>query len=75
MKNQIDNLVRGILHDLASPVPAVPEVAAFFEVIGADSLSKAVAQRAILARWAVDITLPADMRLYAHEQLGTLPDF
>jgi hypothetical protein len=43
MKTQIDNLVRGIRHDLAQPSPAVPELAAFFQAIGADGLSKAVA--------------------------------
>ncbi|QBC33248.1 hypothetical protein [Pandoraea sp. XY-2] len=58
MKTQIDNLVRGIRHDLAQPSPAVPELATFFRTIGADGLSKAVAQRAILSRWAEDTTLP-----------------
>lgn len=52
MKTQIDNLVRGIHHDLAQPSSAVPELAAFFQTIGADGLSKAIAQRAILGRWA-----------------------
>ncbi len=62
MKTQIDNLVRGIRHDLAQPSPAVPELATFFRTIGADGLSKAVAQRAILSRWAEDTTLPPDVR-------------
>ncbi len=75
MKTQIDNLVRGIHHDLAQPSPAVPELAAFFQTIGVDGLSKAVAQRAILDRWAEDMTLPPDVRDYAQQQLATLPDF
>ena len=75
MKTQIDNLARGILHDLAQPSPAVPELAAFFQAIGADGFSKAVAQRAILARWAEDVTLTPDVRHYAQQQLATLPDF
>ncbi len=75
MKNQIDNLVRGIQHDLAQPSPTVPEVATFFQAIGADGFSKAVAQRAILARWAEDVTLTADVRDYAQQQFATLPDF
>ena len=61
MTTQIDNLVRGIHHDLAQPSPAVPELAAFFQTIGADGLSKAVAQRAILGRWAEDVTLTSDV--------------
>lgn len=75
MKTQIDNLARGILHDLAQPSPAAPELAAFFQAIGADGFSKAVAQRAILARWAEDVTLTPDVRDYARQQLATLPDF
>ncbi len=75
MKTQIDNLVRGIHHDLAQLSPAVPELAAFFQTIGADGLSKAVAQRAILGRWAEDVTLTSDVRDYAQQQLATLPDF
>ena len=75
MKTQIDNLVRGIRHDLAQPSPAVPELATFFRTIGADGLSKAVAQRAILGRWAEDVTLASDVRDYAQQQLATLPDF
>lgn len=75
MKTQIDNLVRGIRHDLAQPSPAVPELATFFRTIGADGLSKAVAQRAILSRWAEDATLPPDMRDYAQQQLDALPAF
>ena len=75
MKTQIDNLVRGIHHDLAQPSPAVPELAAFLQTIGADGLSKAVAQRTILGRWAEDVTLTPDVRDYAQQQLATLPDF
>lgn len=75
MKTQIDNLVRGILHDLAQPSPAVPELAAFFQAIGADGFSKAVAQRAILGRWAEDVTLPPDVCDYVQQQLDTLPAF
>lgn len=76
MKTQIDNLVRGIRHDLAQLSPAVPELAAFFlQAIGADGLSKATEQRAILGRWAEDVTLPPDVRDYAQQQLATLPDF
>ncbi len=75
MTTQIDNLVRGIHHDLAQPSPPVPELAAFFQTIGADGLSKAVAQRAILGRWAEDVTLTSDVRDYAQQQLATLPDF
>ena len=75
MKTQIDNLVRGIQHDLAQPSPAVPELAAFFQAIGADGFSKAVAQRAILVRWSEDVTLTPDVRDYAQQQLATLPDF
>ena len=74
MTTQIDNLVRGIHHDLAQPSPAVPELAAFFQTIGADGLSKAVAQRAILGRWAEDVTLTPDVRDHAQQQLATLPD-
>lgn len=75
MTTQIDNLVRGIHHDLAQPSPAVPELAAFFQTIGADGLSKAVAQRAILGRWAEDVTLTSDVRDYAQQQLATLVIF
>ena len=75
MKIQIDDLVRGILHDLAQPAPSHPEVAAFFEAIGADGRSRAAAQRAVLVRWAQDMGLPADARQYAHRQLDALPDF
>ena len=35
VKIQIDDLVRGILHDLAQPAPSHPELAVFFEAIGA----------------------------------------
>ena len=75
MKTQIDNLVRGIRHDLAQPSPSVPELAAFFQAIGADGLSTATEQRAILGRWAEDVTLTSDVRDYAQQQLATLPDF
>lgn len=75
MKNQIDNLVRGIQHDLVQASPTVPEVAAFFQAIGADGFSKAVAQRAILARWAEDVALTADVCNYVKQQFATLPDF
>lgn len=75
MKTQIDNLVRGIRHDLAQPSPAVPELVAFFQAIGADGLSTATERRAILGRWAEDVTLPPDVRDYAQQQLATLPSF
>lgn len=75
MKDQIDNLVRGIRHDFAQPSHAVPEIAAFFQVIGADGLSKATEQRAILGRWAEDVNLPTDVRDYAQYQLKALPEF
>ena len=75
MKTQIDNLVRGIRHDLAQPSPVVPELAAFFQAIGADGLSKAREQLAILRRWAEDATLPPDVRDYAQQKLTTIPDF
>jgi hypothetical protein len=45
MKDQIDQFVRGIMDDLAQPSPSVPEVAVFFQTIGADCPSKAVAKR------------------------------
>ena len=61
---------------LARPAPtALSGLAAFFQTIGADGLSKAVAQRAILGRWAEDVTLTSDVRDYAQQQLATLPDF
>ena len=75
MKTQIDNLMRGIRYDLAQPSAAVPEVAVFLQAIGADGLSKTSAQRVILARWAEDVTLTADVRDYAQQQFATLPDF
>lgn len=75
MKTQIDNLVRGIRHDLAQQSPAVPEMAAFFQAIGADGPSRAAEKRAILGRWAEDVTLPLDDRTYAQQQLATLPAF
>lgn len=75
MKTLIDNLVRSIRHDLAQPSPAFPELAAFFQAIGADGPSKATAQRAILKRWADDGTLSHDERDYAQQQLATLPVF
>ena len=65
MKTQVGNLVRGICHDLAQPSPAVPELATFFQAIGAVGLSKAIEQRAILGHWAEDVTLPPDIRDYA----------
>ena len=67
--------MRGIQHDLAQPSPAVPELAAIFQAIGADGFSKAVAQRAVLSRWAKDVTLPLDVRDYAQPQLDALPAF
>ena len=75
MKSQIDNLVRGIRQDLSQPSPAIPELATFFQAIGADGISKAAAQRAVLRRWAKDLTLPLDMRDYAQQQLDALPTF
>lgn len=75
MKTQIDNLVRDIRHALAQPSPAVPEVAAFVQAIGADGPSRATEMRAILGRWAEDVTLPQDVRAYAQQQLATLPAF
>ena len=75
MKIQIDNLVRGIQHDLAQPNHPVPELAAFFQAIGADGFSKAVAQRAILCRWALDMTNLPDVRDYAQLQHDALPAF
>ena len=75
MKNQIDDLVRSIRNDLAQPDPALPELAAFFQAIGADGTSKSIAQRAILERWAEDGTLSTDERDYALQQLATLPTF
>lgn len=75
MKTQIDALVRSILHDLKQPLPTVPELAAFFQSIGADGLSKAVKQRLILACWADDMGLCQDVRDYARQQLNALPNF
>lgn len=75
MKDQIDNLVRGILYDLAQPSHAVPELAAYFQAIGADGLSKAVAQRAIICRLASDMTISKDVQDYAQLQLDSLPAF
>lgn len=75
MKDQIDRLVQGIIQDLASPPPSRPEVAQFFELIGADGRSKARAQRDVLARWAEDCTLGDDERLYAAKQLEGLSAF
>lgn len=75
MKTQIDNLVRGILHDLAQPSSGVPEVDVYFKSIGADGLSKAVEQRAILASWIEDMSFALDVRQYAQEQLDALPCF
>ncbi|WP_176317908.1 hypothetical protein [Burkholderia vietnamiensis] len=75
MKFQIDNLVRSILHDLAQPAPSQPELAAFFEAIGADGCSRAAAQRDVLATWAEDMCLPTDVRQYAQRQLAALPAF
>lgn len=75
MKTQIDNLVRGIQHDLAQPCHSVPELAAYFKSIGADGFSKAVAQRAILCRWTADMTILPDVRDYAQLQLDALPVF
>ncbi len=64
-ETQIDNLVRGIQHDLAQPCHSVPELAASFQFIGADGFFKAVAQRAILGHWATDMTILPDVRDYA----------
>ncbi|WP_159067955.1 hypothetical protein [Trinickia symbiotica] len=75
MKIQIDNLVRGILHDLSRPAPSQRELAAFFQAIGADGRSRAAAQRAVLASWAEDMGLPADVRQYVHQQIDALPAF
>ncbi len=75
MKIQIDNLVRGILYDLAQPAPSQLELAAFFEAIRAEGHSRAAAQRAVLATWAKDGGLPANVRQYAHQQLDALPAF
>jgi hypothetical protein len=76
MKTQIDNLVRGIRHDLARHPPSVPELSAIFQAIGADGLSYAIKQRTILACWFKDEALPPDVRDYAQQQqLATLPAF
>jgi len=75
MKTEIDNLVRGILYDIAHPCPAIPELAAVCRVLGLDGHFKAVGQRAILARWAEDITLRREDRAYAQLQLAALPRF
>lgn len=75
MKDQIDQLVRGIKDDLEQPSPSIPEVAVFFQTIGADGPSKAVAKRLILLSWASDVTLPPEMCSYAIEQLNILPEF
>lgn len=72
---QIDRLVKSILQDLDAPPPTTPELAHFFELIGADGTSKARAQREVLARWALDGTLGTDVRLYAAQQLEALPVF
>lgn len=75
MQTQIDNLVRGIEHDLAQPCHSVPDLVAFFQAIGADGFSKAVSQRAILCRWAANMTILPDVRDYAQLQLDALPTF
>ncbi|MBR8029929.1 hypothetical protein KDX27_39205 [Burkholderia cenocepacia] len=75
MKIKIDNLVRSILQDLAQPLPSQPELAAFFEAIGADGCSRATAQRDVLATWAEDACLPAPIRQYVQQQLDALPAF
>nr|WP_315194224.1 hypothetical protein [uncultured Aquabacterium sp.] len=75
MQTQIDNLVRSIQQDLTQPAPSVPELASFFEAIGADGLSLAGAKRAILARWSEDANFLPSVRQYAKRQLEALPTF
>lgn len=75
MQDQIDQLVRGIIDDLAQPSPSVPEVAIFFQAIGADGPSRAAAKRLIPLSWASDVTLPPDVCSNALHQLHTHPDF
>lgn len=75
MHTQIDNLVRSIQQDLIQPAPSVPELAGFFEAVGADGRSLAVAKRAILARWAEDGNFSHSVRQYAKRQLDALPAF
>ena len=75
MKTQIDILVRGIQHDLAQPSCTVPDLAAFLHYIGVDGLSRATAQRNILARWSEDMSLCPDVRNYARQQLDALTAF
>ena len=74
MKTQIDNLVRNILHDLVQPPHSVAELAAFYQLIGADGPSKARAQRTILASWAENAE-SLEIRAYAQQQLEMLPAF
>lgn len=71
VKHQIDKLVQGIYYDLARPSPAIPELAAYLQFISADSFSRAVKQRAILASWAEELP-DAEIREYARQQLEAL---
>lgn len=75
MKTQIDALVRSILHDLAHPAPADPQVAAIYYALGLDGITRARKTRAVLASYDDDGQLSAEARQYAREQLEALPAF
>jgi hypothetical protein len=75
MKNQIDNLVRGILHDLTQSEPAQPELAIYMVSIGADGHTRAVTQRDILATWIEDMKFSSEVRQYAQQRFDGLPPF
>lgn len=75
MKDQIDNLVRSILHDLVQPEPTYPELAAFYVSIGADGPARAATKRGILGSYGDDMNLSSDVRQYVQQQLDALPVF
>lgn len=75
MKTKIDNLVSSIQYDLEQAPHTVQELAVFFQIIGADGLSKAIKQRDILRCWAADMSQYQYVRDYAQQRLKELPVF
>jgi hypothetical protein len=75
MKKQIDELVREIRRHLDRPGQADPQMAATLAAHQLDGLGIARSYGTALTNLAKDVTMSADDRAYAGEQLDSLPDF
>lgn len=75
MQSKIDDVVRQIQESLDQPPPAISELSSALKVLGVDSHSQAVELRALLMRWAEDISFSEPDRQYAKQRLEQLPPF